>query len=89
MFMADNERIMNIPLKVTKSVPRTKRAEKAVAEARDYVAKHMKTKPEDIWMDQKVNEALWSRGMQKPPSKVRVKAVKFEDGLVEISLPEE
>jgi large subunit ribosomal protein L31e len=89
MFMADNERIMNIPLKVTKSVPRTKRAEKAVAEVRDYVAKHMKTKPEDIWMDQKVNEALWSRGMQKPPSKVRVKAVKFEDGLVEISLPEE
>jgi len=87
--MADNERIMNIPLKVTKSVPRTKRAEKAVAEVRDYVAKHMKTKPEDIWMDQKVNEALWSRGMQKPPSKVRVKAVKFEDGLVEISLPEE
>ena len=87
--MADEQQIMNIPLKVTKAAPRSKKAEKAVAEVRDYVAKHMKTKPEDIWMDQKLNEALWDRGMQKPPSKVRVKAVKFEDGLVEVSLPEE
>ncbi|MCU0861636.1 MAG: 50S ribosomal protein L31e [Methanomassiliicoccales archaeon] len=87
--MADEEQIMSIPLQVTKAAPRSKKAEKAVAEVQEYVAKHMKAKPEDVWMDQKVNEALWSRGMQKPPSRIRVKAVKFEDGLVEVSLPEE
>jgi large subunit ribosomal protein L31e len=87
--MADEQQIFTIPLMVTKAAPRSKKAEKAVAEVREYVAKHMKTKPEDIWMDQAVNEAIWSRSIQKPPSKVRVKAVKFEDGLVEVSLPEE
>jgi large subunit ribosomal protein L31e len=87
--MAEEEQIYNIPLLTTKAAPRSKRAEKAIVEIKDYVARHMKTKPEDIWMDQKVNEVIWSRSIQKPPSKVRVKAVKFEDGLVEVSLPEE
>ncbi len=87
--MAEEEQIYTIPLLVTKAAPRTKKAEKAVAEIKDYVAKHMKAKPEDVWMDQAVNESVWSRSIKKPPSKIRVKAVKFEDGLVEVSLPEE
>jgi len=87
--MAEEERIITIPLKVTKAAPRTKKAEKAVAEIRDHVAKHMKAKVEDVWIDQKLNEKVWDHGMQKPPAKIRVKAVKFEDGLVEVSLPEE
>ncbi|MEM0449492.1 MAG: 50S ribosomal protein L31e [Methanomassiliicoccales archaeon] len=86
--MVEEEKIMNVPLKVTKASPRSKKAKKAVSEIRDYVAKHMKARPEDVWMDQQVNEVLWSRGIQKPPSRLRIKAVKFEDGLVEVSLPE-
>jgi ribosomal protein L31E len=35
-----------------------------------------------------VNEALWARGMQHPPQKLKVKLVKFEDKVVEVSLPE-
>lgn len=87
--MAEEEQIYTIPLLVTKAAPRSKKAEKAVAEIKEFVAKHMKAKPEDVWMDQAVNESLWARSIKKPPSKVRVKAVKFEDGLVEVSLPEE
>lgn len=87
--MAENVQIFTIPLLVTKAAPRSKKAEKAVAEIKEFVAKHMKAKIEDVWMDQAVNESMWSRSIQKPPSKVRVKAVKFEDGLVEVSLPEE
>ena len=87
--MAEDVQIFTIPLLVTKAAPRSKRAEKAVAEIKEFVAKHMKAKIEDVWMDQAVNESMWSRSIQKPPSKVRVKAVKFEDGLVEVSLPEE
>ena len=34
------------------------------------------------------NEKLWENGMRNPPSKITVKAVKFEDGLVEVSLAE-
>jgi large subunit ribosomal protein L31e len=87
--MAEEVQIFTIPLLVTKAAPRSKKAEKAVAEIKEFVAKHMKAKIEDVWMDQAVNESMWSRSIQKPPSKVRVKAVKFEDGLVEVSLPEE
>jgi large subunit ribosomal protein L31e len=87
--MAEEVQIYTIPLLVTKAAPRSKKAEKAVAEIKEFVAKHMKAKIEDVWMDQAVNESMWSRSIQKPPSKVRVKAVKFEDGLVEVSLPEE
>jgi large subunit ribosomal protein L31e len=50
--------------------------------------RHMKAGPEDIWIDARVNEAVWARGIQKPPNKIRVKVIKFEDGLVEVSLPE-
>jgi large subunit ribosomal protein L31e len=87
--MAENVQIFTIPLLVTKAAPRSKKAEKAIAEIKEFVAKHMKAKIEDVWMDQAVNESMWSRSIQKPPSKVRIKAVKFEDGLVEVSLPEE
>jgi large subunit ribosomal protein L31e len=87
--MAEDEQIITIPLKVTKASPRSKKAKKAVTEIRDQVAKHTKSKTEDVWIDQKLSEKVWSHGIQKPPAKIRVRTVKFEDGLVEVSLPEE
>jgi large subunit ribosomal protein L31e len=51
--------------------------------------RHMKAEEKNVWIDTKVNEAIWSRSIQKPPSKIMVKAVKFEDGLVEVSLPDQ
>ncbi|HID26174.1 MAG TPA: hypothetical protein EYP23_06935 [Thermoplasmata archaeon] len=42
----------------------------------------------DIWIDESVNHALWARGKYKIPSRIRVRAVKFDDGAVEVSLPE-
>ena len=89
--MADEneEQIITIPLLTAKASPRTKKSSKAVLEVREYIAKHMKADIDDVWLDQKLNEKIWDRGMKKPPARIRVKAVKFEDGLVEVSLPEE
>ncbi len=85
--MDDNERIMNIPLRDTKAVPRSKRANRAIKEIREYIARHMKVDDQElIWIDTALNERIWSRGIQKPPAKITVKAVRFEDGLVEVSL---
>jgi large subunit ribosomal protein L31e len=84
----EEERIMTIPLRKVISVPRKKRAPRAVRAIKEYVMRHMKAGPEDIWIDARVNEAVWARGIQKPPNKIRVKVIKFEDGLVEVSLPE-
>ncbi len=80
------ERIITIPMRVTKMAPRTKRAARAIKEIRDNIARHMKADVEKIWIDKSLNEKIWERGIQNPPRKITVKAVKFEDGLVEVSL---
>lgn len=84
-----DEKIMNITLKKTKMAPRTRRAKRAIKEIREHVVRHMKTTEENIWIDHRLNEAIWVNGIQKPPLHIKVKAVKFEDGLVEVSLPED
>jgi large subunit ribosomal protein L31e len=93
------ERVFTVPLTVTKHVPRTKRAPRAIKEIKEYVRKHMAEKgtageddeslKKDVWIDNKLNEQLWANGIEHPPSRVRVKAIRFEDGLIEVSIPEE
>jgi large subunit ribosomal protein L31e len=48
----------------------------------------MKGKAEDVWIDPRLNEHIWERGIQHIPSRVRVKAIRFEDGLIEVDLLE-
>jgi large subunit ribosomal protein L31e len=69
--------------------PRSKRAKRAINEIREQVVRHMKAEEDNIWIDHRLNEAIWAKGIQKPPLAIRIKAVKFEDGLVEVSLPED
>ena len=85
----EDERIFTIPLSKCKNLPRTKRAKVAMEMVRSYVGSHMKVPEKDVWVDASVNNRIWFRGLKKPPSKIRVKAIKFEDGLVEVSVLEE
>ena len=90
--MAEVERIYNVPLGHVKDIPRTKRAPYAIKQIRDFVVRHMKVDMEDeeLYIAPAVNEAVWARGIQKPPSHIRVKVTRYEDeDLVEVSLPEE
>ncbi len=81
---------MVIPLRAAWSVPRTKRANRAMAEIRNHVAKHMKMRDdEEMFIDAEVNEAIWSRGMQKPPRKIRVICTRDEGFPLEVKLAEE
>jgi ribosomal protein L31E len=41
-----------------------------------------------LFIDPPVNQYIWARGIEKPPSKVRVRALKFEDGSVIVHLAE-
>ena len=81
--MVDTERVYTIPLRVVKHVPRWRRSNRAMKEVRSYLARHMKTPEENIKIDNSLNEFVWARGDEKPPLRVRVRAVKFEDGGVE------
>jgi large subunit ribosomal protein L31e len=85
----EEERIITVPLRVVRTVPRTKRAPRAIKAIREHVVRHLKAKTEDVWIDPQINEILWARGIEQPPKRIRVKVIKFEDELVEVSLPEE
>ena len=80
------ERIYVVPLSKAKKAARYKRTPRAVRILRDFIARHMKS--ENIKIGSDVNEKLWERGARKPPSRIRVKAVKQEDGTVFVSLAE-
>jgi large subunit ribosomal protein L31e len=80
------ERIYTIPLRDVKRVPRNKRSPKAMRYIREFIQKHMKA--EDVIIDQSINEKVWERGIEKIPSKIKVKAFK-EDETVEVTLVEE
>ena len=81
------EQIYVIPLRDVQHTPRWERGKRAMKAIRDFLAQHMKS--EEIKLDQSINEAVWARGSHKPPSRIRVRAMKFEDGQVEAELAKE
>ncbi|MES2153795.1 MAG: 50S ribosomal protein L31e [bacterium] len=80
------ERIYTIPLRDTKDLVRSRRADLAVRDVKRFLSRHMKS--DDIWLDNEVNELIWARGKYTIPSRVRVRATRFSDGVVEVTLPE-
>jgi large subunit ribosomal protein L31e len=81
--MAETERVYTISLKAAKQVPRWRRTNRAMSEIKSYLSKHMKTPADMVKIDRSLNEVVWARGDEKPPQRIRVRAVKFEDGGVE------
>jgi large subunit ribosomal protein L31e len=81
------ERIYIIPLRKN-GFKSSKSAPTAVKRVKGYLTRHMKVEEDKIWIDDSLNNALWSHGKYNMASKIRVKAVKFDDGVVEAYLPE-
>ena len=70
-------------------VPKYKRATKAVKTLKQFMAKHMKVYDRDlkkVKIDIILNNEIRFRGMKSPPSKIKVKAIKFDDGIVRVEL---
>jgi large subunit ribosomal protein L31e len=81
------EQIYVIPLDDVKHTPRWERSKRSVKAVRDFLAQHMKS--DDIRLDPGISRKLWERGAQRPPSRIRVRAMKFEDGQVQAEAAEE
>jgi large subunit ribosomal protein L31e len=83
------EREYVIPLREkVRVVPRYKKTNKAVKTVKEFLVRHMKIRDRDlnkIKIDTYLNEALWFRGIRKPPHKIKVKAVK-EGEIVHVEL---
>ncbi|RZN35290.1 MAG: 50S ribosomal protein L31e [Methanosarcinales archaeon] len=84
--MMEKEQIYTIPLRSVKRTPRWRRSKRAIKDVRAYLVRHMKADIENVKLDRTINEALWRRGAQKPPRRIRVRAIRFEDGAVEAEL---
>jgi len=84
------EREYIIPLRGRfQHVPRYKKTPKAVKTIKEFLVKHMQIYDRDlnkIKIDGYLNEALWSRGIKRPPHKIKVKAIKDVNGIVNVEL---
>lgn len=83
----ETEKIYVIPLK-KKNYRSSVAAPTAMKRMKQYLMKHMKVDEKDIWIDAPLNHEIWKHGKYDMPNKLRVKAVKFDDGVVEVYLPE-
>ncbi|MGC8848849.1 MAG: 50S ribosomal protein L31e [Candidatus Bathyarchaeia archaeon] len=79
------ERVVTINLRDLVRVPRGQRAPRAIRIIRNLAKRVMKA--EEVKVSNEINEALWSRGIEKPPRKITVKLVKDEEGNVTILPP--
>jgi large subunit ribosomal protein L31e len=92
------ERLYTIPLGKALIRPPKKRAPRAIHMVRAFITKHMKltirVEEEEekelpkLVISKEVNEKVWSRGIEKPPRKIRVRAAKDKDGNVTVYLAE-
>ncbi len=82
----EGERIYTIPLRDVKKAPRWKRSNRAIALVRDFLLRH--TKASYVVIGNSLNERIWSRGAQKPPSRVRVRVTKEDEETVRAELVE-
>lgn len=83
----ETEKIYVIPLK-RHNYQTSKAAPTAMKRVKEYLKKHMKVDMDKIWIDDSLNQEIWQYGKFNMPNKIRVKAVKFDDGVVEAYLPE-
>ncbi|MDH5634872.1 MAG: 50S ribosomal protein L31e [Candidatus Bathyarchaeota archaeon] len=92
------ERVYTIPLRRAWIMPPNKRAPRAIRMINAFIQRHMKVGEEAveeegeekeggrIIISNEVNEEIWSRGIEKPPRKLRIRAAKDEEGNVTIFL---
>ena len=75
------ERVVTVPLRKVKASPDHEQAGKAMSLIREHLAKHFNVEESEVRLDPSLNETVWARGQQNPPSKLRVRAARFvEDG---------
>ena len=77
---AKKEAVYTIPLKRVYWGRRSNRAARAIRLVRAFIARHFGVSPRQVVIYNDVNEYIWSRGIEKPPRYVRVKAVRVEEG---------
>ena len=75
------EKTYTIPIaKLGYTTDRGHRAPRAVRDVKKYVSRHMKA--DEVSISNEINATIWARGINKPPRKIVVRAVKDKEGKV-------
>jgi len=75
------EKIYTIPVsRLGYTTDRGHRAPRAVRDVKNYVSRHMKA--DEVAISNEINATLWASGINKPPRKITVRAVKDKEGKV-------
>jgi len=93
------ERFYTIPLSRALVRPPKKRAPRAMQLIKLFVTKHMKLQIKvseeeeeeelpQLVVSKEINEKVWSRGIEKPPRKIKTRVTKDKDGNVTVYLAE-
>jgi len=94
------ERIYTVPLGKAWIMPPHKRSPRAMRILKIFITKHMKLEakkkgeteeeeePGQLIISNEVNERIWTRGVEKPPRKIRVRTAKDKEGNVTVYLAE-
>jgi large subunit ribosomal protein L31e len=81
------EKVYTVPLRSGwVKEPRSKRSNRAMRDLKAFVLKHAKTK--DVKISKGINELIFARGFQKPPSRIKVE-VSGDKEIAQIKLPGE
>jgi len=73
--MTELKREYVVPLRrKSRFAPKWRRSKKAVSVLKEFIEKHMKT--DNVLVCRELNEKLWENGIQNPPGKVSVIALK-------------
>jgi len=93
------EKFYTVPLGKAWITPPRRRVPRAMRMLKSFITKHMKlesrkeTEEEEeevsrLIISNEVNLRMWSRGIEKPPRKIRVRAAKDKEGNVTVYLAE-
>lgn len=82
-----DEKILTINMKkrIVKG-PKWRRNSYGIRVIRQLVKRH--SKAEKVNIDKSLNEKLWSKGVQNPPTILRLKIIKVDDKTVKVELLE-
>ena len=85
------ERIITVPLRKARKGSQARGADEALSVVRSHLAQHFSVPEAAVRLDPSINEAIWADGRSKPPSKIRIRAARFEEdgeGVVEAETAE-
>lgn len=79
----EEEKVFTIPLKNARKTGKKERAAKATKLVKKFIKKHMDVN--EVKISAGLNKKIWSRGAEKPPVRVKVRASKLADDVAEAS----